>query len=62
MHSAIFQECLKFVKEIQFGRSQEFSAKPFNHSGALLNLYMEKISTILKVYLYNLLFFTTLMV
>ncbi|KAJ4727200.1 putative Ccr4-not transcription complex [Melia azedarach] len=44
-----FEECLKFVKEIQFGRSQEFSAKPFNHSGALLNLYMEKISTILKV-------------
>ncbi|KAL5862252.1 hypothetical protein ACOSQ3_003532 [Xanthoceras sorbifolium] len=44
-----FEECLKFLKEIQFGRSQDFSAKPFHHSSALLNLYMEKISTILKV-------------
>ncbi|XP_044493750.1 CCR4-NOT transcription complex subunit 1-like [Mangifera indica] len=44
-----FEECVKFVKEIQFGRSQDFSAKPFLHSGALLNLYMEKITTIMKV-------------
>ncbi|KAK2650679.1 hypothetical protein Ddye_018168 [Dipteronia dyeriana] len=44
-----FEECLKFLKEIQFGRSQDFSARPFHHSSALLNLYMEKISIILKV-------------
>ncbi|KAH9788463.1 transcription regulator [Citrus sinensis] len=44
-----FEECLKFVKEVQFGRSQDFSAQPFHHSGALLNLYMEKIPVILKL-------------
>ncbi|GAV69286.1 Not1 domain-containing protein/DUF3819 domain-containing protein [Cephalotus follicularis] len=50
MHKEVFfQECLKFVKEIQFGGSQDFSAKPFHHSGAVLNLYMETSSTFLKI-------------
>lgn len=47
--SVISQECLKFLKEIKFGRSHDFSAKRFHHSGAPLNLYMEKILSILKV-------------
>lgn len=59
MHSLAFQECLKFVKEVQFGRSQDFSAQPFHHSDALLNLYMEKIPVILKVYFIYLNFLTT---
>ncbi|XVF79827.1 hypothetical protein PTKIN_Ptkin15bG0021000 [Pterospermum kingtungense] len=44
-----FEECLKFLKEIQFGGSQEFSAKPFHHTTAVLNLYFEASSTIFKV-------------
>ncbi|KHG29327.1 CCR4-NOT transcription complex subunit 1 [Gossypium arboreum] len=43
------EECLKFLKEIQFGGSQEFSATPFHHSTAVLNLYLEASSTIIKV-------------
>ncbi|XP_007052185.2 PREDICTED: CCR4-NOT transcription complex subunit 1 [Theobroma cacao] len=44
-----FEECLKFLKEIQFGGSQEFSAKPFHHTTAVLNLYLEASSTFFKV-------------
>ncbi|KAK8565927.1 hypothetical protein V6N12_059472 [Hibiscus sabdariffa] len=45
----VLEECLKFLKEIQFGGSQEFSAKPFCHSTAVSNLYLEASSTIIKV-------------
>ncbi|KAB1225230.1 CCR4-NOT transcription complex subunit 1 [Morella rubra] len=44
-----FEECLNFLKEIHFGGSQDFSTKPFHHSGAILNLYMETSSAFLKV-------------
>ncbi|XVF22765.1 hypothetical protein REPUB_Repub12eG0199200 [Reevesia pubescens] len=44
-----FEECLKFLKEIHFGGSQEFSAKPFHHSTAVLNIYLEASSTFFKV-------------
>ncbi|KAJ7950880.1 putative CCR4-NOT transcription complex protein [Quillaja saponaria] len=37
-----FEECLKFLKEIHGGGS-------FNHSGAVLNLYVETTTTFLKV-------------
>ncbi|GMI98283.1 hypothetical protein like AT1G02080 [Hibiscus trionum] len=43
------EDCLKFLKEIQFSGSQEFSAKPFRHSTAVSNLYLEASSTIIKV-------------
>ncbi|XWS35646.1 hypothetical protein CRYUN_Cryun20dG0014500 [Craigia yunnanensis] len=43
-----FEECLKFLKEIQFGGSQEFSAKPFHHTTAVLNFYLEASSTLFK--------------
>ncbi|KHG27375.1 CCR4-NOT transcription complex subunit 1 [Gossypium arboreum] len=44
-----FEECLKFLKEIQFGGSQEFSAKPFHHTTAVLNLYLEASTTFFKI-------------
>ncbi|XP_057511675.1 uncharacterized protein LOC130793815 isoform X2 [Actinidia eriantha] len=48
--SSIFlEECLKFLKEIQFDASQDVSADHFNSSGALPNLYSETIPTFLKV-------------
>ena len=47
--SLSFQECLKFLKEIQFGGSQDFSTKAFHDSGAVSNLYLETSSTFMKV-------------
>ncbi|GFS35543.1 transcription regulator [Actinidia rufa] len=47
--SIFFEECLKFLKEIQFGASQDVSADHFNSSGALPNLYSETSPTFLKV-------------
>ncbi|XP_024032955.1 CCR4-NOT transcription complex subunit 1 [Morus notabilis] len=44
-----FEECLKFLKEIQFGGSHDFSARPFQHSGAISNLYADATTTFLKV-------------
>nr|XP_025640967.1 CCR4-NOT transcription complex subunit 1 isoform X1 [Arachis hypogaea] len=44
-----FEECLKFVKDIHFGRSQSLSGKSFHQSGAVLNLYAETTPTFLKV-------------
>ncbi|KAA8515904.1 hypothetical protein F0562_019083 [Nyssa sinensis] len=44
-----FEECLKFLKEVQLGAAQDISANHFNHSSALLNLYLETSSTFLKV-------------
>ncbi|XP_039063628.1 CCR4-NOT transcription complex subunit 1-like isoform X2 [Hibiscus syriacus] len=43
------EECLRFLKEIQFGGSQEFSAEPFRHATAVSNLYLEACSTIIKI-------------
>lgn len=43
-----FEECLKFLREIQFGGSHDFSARPFQHSGAISNLYSDATSTFLK--------------
>uniref|UniRef100_A0A2P2MSE8 CCR4-NOT transcription complex subunit 1 n=2 Tax=Rhizophora mucronata TaxID=61149 RepID=A0A2P2MSE8_RHIMU len=44
-----FEECLKFLKDIQVVGSRDFSAKSFHHSSAVGNLYMECSSTFLKV-------------
>ncbi|XP_040991398.1 CCR4-NOT transcription complex subunit 1-like isoform X2 [Juglans microcarpa x Juglans regia] len=44
-----FEECLNFLKEIQFRGSQDFSPKRFHHSGAVVNLYVETSSTFVKV-------------
>ncbi|MED6130919.1 hypothetical protein PIB30_005208 [Stylosanthes scabra] len=44
-----FEECLKFVKDIHFGRSHNLSGKSFHQSGAVLNLYAETTPTFLKV-------------
>ncbi|PON57727.1 CCR4-NOT transcription complex subunit [Trema orientale] len=43
------EECLKFLKEIQFGGSHDFSTRPFQHSGAISNLYADATTTFLKV-------------
>ncbi|KAF3440045.1 hypothetical protein FNV43_RR18323 [Rhamnella rubrinervis] len=44
-----FEECLKFLKEVQFGGSHDFSARPFQHSGAVSNLYADTTTIFLKV-------------
>ncbi|XP_058212330.1 uncharacterized protein LOC131324368 [Rhododendron vialii] len=44
-----FEECLKFLKEIQFGVSQDVSVDHFNPSGGLPNVYSETSPTFLKV-------------
>ncbi|XP_052210992.1 uncharacterized protein LOC127813907 isoform X2 [Diospyros lotus] len=44
-----FEECLKFLKEIQYGRSQEVSADHFSNSSTLQNLYSDTSPTFLKV-------------
>ncbi|XP_022944795.1 CCR4-NOT transcription complex subunit 1-like isoform X1 [Cucurbita moschata] len=46
---AFFEECLKFLKEIHYGGSQDFSTKPFYPSNAFSNIYLETASTFLKV-------------
>ncbi|WKA05432.1 hypothetical protein VitviT2T_023400 [Vitis vinifera] len=43
-----FEECLKFLREIQFGAAQ-VSSSSFHHSGAIMDLYSETSSTFLKV-------------
>lgn len=45
----MLQECLKFLKEIHYGGSQDFSTKPFYPSNAFSNIYLETASTFLKV-------------
>ncbi|KAL0012818.1 hypothetical protein SO802_007926 [Lithocarpus litseifolius] len=42
-------ECLKFLMEIQFGGSQDFSTNLFHDSGAVSNRYLETSSTFMKV-------------
>uniref|UniRef100_A0A6N2MSE0 CCR4-Not complex component Not1 C-terminal domain-containing protein n=1 Tax=Salix viminalis TaxID=40686 RepID=A0A6N2MSE0_SALVM len=44
-----FEECLRFLKEIQLSGSQDFSAKPFHHQSNIVNLYSETSSSFLKV-------------
>ncbi|VVA30197.1 PREDICTED: CCR4-NOT mRNAion complex [Prunus dulcis] len=44
-----FEECVKFLKDIQFGGSQDFSTRPFQHSGAVSNLYVDTATTFSKV-------------
>lgn len=50
IHSVALQECLKFLREIQFGAAQ-VSSSSFHHSGAIMDLYSETSSTFLKVLL-----------
>ncbi|KAJ1388195.1 CCR4-NOT transcription complex subunit 1, CAF1-binding domain [Sesbania bispinosa] len=44
-----FEECLKFLKEVHFGGSQNLSGQSFHQSGAVLNVYTETTATFLKV-------------
>ncbi|CAK9319222.1 unnamed protein product [Citrullus colocynthis] len=44
-----FEECLKFLKGIHYGGSQDFSTKPFYPSNVLSNVYLDTASTFLKV-------------
>ncbi|XP_020538535.1 CCR4-NOT transcription complex subunit 1 isoform X2 [Jatropha curcas] len=46
-----FEECLKFLKEVQLGGSQDFSTKPFQHSSSMANIYMENSSTFSSTFL-----------
>lgn len=43
------QECLKFLKGIHYGGSQDFSSKSFYPSNAFSNIYLDTASTFLKV-------------
>ncbi|XP_038898360.1 CCR4-NOT transcription complex subunit 1 [Benincasa hispida] len=44
-----FEECLKFLKGIHHGGSQDFSTKPFYPANAFSNIYLDTASTFLKV-------------
>uniref|UniRef100_A0A6N2L7C3 CCR4-NOT transcription complex subunit 1 n=1 Tax=Salix viminalis TaxID=40686 RepID=A0A6N2L7C3_SALVM len=46
---SFFEECLKFLKEIQPVGSQEISAKPFHPQSNIVTLYSETSSSFLKV-------------
>ncbi|GAU24430.1 hypothetical protein TSUD_391390 [Trifolium subterraneum] len=46
---AFFEECLKFLKEVQAGGSQNLSGQTFHQSGGILNLFTETTATFLKV-------------
>ncbi|KAL3814967.1 hypothetical protein ACJIZ3_016235 [Penstemon smallii] len=45
---AFYEECLKFLKEVQIG-GQEVSTHRFHPPGALVNIYLEACPTFLKV-------------
>ncbi|KAL6569340.1 hypothetical protein OROMI_013854 [Orobanche minor] len=45
---AFYEECLKFLKDVQIG-SHDISGNRFNPPGALLNIYLEACPTVLKV-------------
>ncbi|KAK4414642.1 CCR4-NOT transcription complex subunit [Sesamum alatum] len=45
---AFYEECLRFVKDVQIG-AQDVSANRFHPPGALLNIYLEACPTVLKV-------------
>ncbi|XP_022979316.1 CCR4-NOT transcription complex subunit 1-like [Cucurbita maxima] len=44
-----FEECLKFLKGIHYGGSQDFTSKPFYPSNVISNIYLDTASTFLKV-------------
>ncbi|KAK7287009.1 hypothetical protein RJT34_22414 [Clitoria ternatea] len=44
-----FEECVKFLKDVHFGGSQNLSGNSFHQSGSVLNLYTETTATFLKV-------------
>ncbi|KAF5731634.1 Ccr4-not transcription complex putative isoform 1 [Tripterygium wilfordii] len=44
-----FEECLKFLREIQLGGEQDLPVKSSHHSVTVINLYMETSSTFSKV-------------
>ncbi|XP_050387579.1 uncharacterized protein LOC126803899 isoform X2 [Argentina anserina] len=44
-----FEECLRFLKEIQSGGTQDFSTRPFQHSSAVSTLYGDTTATFSKV-------------
>ncbi|XP_073219959.1 uncharacterized protein [Cicer arietinum] len=46
---AFFEECLKFLKEVQAGRSQNLSGQSLRQPGGVLNLCTETTATFLKV-------------
>jgi CCR4-NOT transcription complex subunit 1 len=52
------QECLKFMKEVQAGRSQNLSGQSFHQSGGVLNLFTETTATFLKVLLESISFYS----
>ncbi|KAI3444740.1 hypothetical protein Pfo_001405 [Paulownia fortunei] len=45
---AFYEECLKFLKDVQIG-PHDVSANRFHPPGALLNIYLEACPTVLKV-------------
>ncbi|KAF5180416.1 Ccr4-not transcription complex subunit [Thalictrum thalictroides] len=48
---AFFGECLKFLKEIASGTSQDVPASPFQYSGTVANVYSETSSVFFKTLL-----------
>ncbi|XP_019056501.1 PREDICTED: CCR4-NOT transcription complex subunit 1-like [Tarenaya hassleriana] len=44
-----FEECLKFIRDIQFGESKGLSSRPFHPSGTIFDLYLDAASSFLKV-------------
>lgn len=49
IHILSSQESLKFLKDIPFVAADNVSANPSQHSGALVNLYVDTSATFLKV-------------
>ncbi|XP_019094979.1 PREDICTED: CCR4-NOT transcription complex subunit 1-like isoform X2 [Camelina sativa] len=45
----IFQECLKFVKNVHFSDSEDFTAKHFHPSDPLSDLHLDATTSLLKV-------------
>ncbi|KAI4354776.1 hypothetical protein L6164_003615 [Bauhinia variegata] len=46
---AFFEECLRFLKDVHLGGSQNLSGKPLHWSGGLLNVDVETKATFFKV-------------
>lgn len=44
----MFQECLEFLRQIEFG-DREHSARGFDHSVGILNAYLEAAPIFIKV-------------
>lgn len=45
----IFQECLKFVKNVHFSESDDFTAKSFHPSDPLSDLHLDATTSLMKV-------------